>query len=264
MWNFNLEGHTITLSGRKLRIEEQLTEVLDLELGERSVLLKARNLEKNVVSLIRMRYQLDPRGFELISEDDKKKVLHIAEQEFLYECEAIQLLGDAGLGPKYADHLICYQPDWMPFPGGYGHFLVMTVPPGDNLDEISDELTNRQLDSIRTQLARILELLRKNSHKLVDQHPSYLNYDVRTNKLYLVDLTHLRETDPTAATSFPIDEESPYVEAFNLWRAPYRKPETGSRGGGSQAPRSDTSAGNRKAPSSDQLTKKENRPPWRH
>lgn len=45
----------------------------------------------------------------------------------------------------------------MPFPGGYGHFLVMTVPPGDNLDEISDELTNRQLDSIRTQLARILE-----------------------------------------------------------------------------------------------------------
>lgn len=79
MWNFNLEGRTITLSGRKLRIEEQLTEVLDLELGERSVLLKARNLEKNVVSLIRMRYQLDPRGFELISEDDKKKVLHIAD-----------------------------------------------------------------------------------------------------------------------------------------------------------------------------------------
>ncbi|PYI32286.1 hypothetical protein BP00DRAFT_435446 [Aspergillus indologenus CBS 114.80] len=228
MWAFNLENRIITLAGNKLRIEEQLTEVLDYELGERSLLLKARSLAANgSLSLIKMRYQLNPRGFEIDTEETRKEVLHIAEHEFLHECDAIKLLGVAGLGPKYVDHLMCSQPKWMPFPGGYGHFLVMEVPPGENLDEIWDELSDCQLEGIRTQLARILELLRQNGHKLVDQHPSYLNYDVETDKLYLVDLTHLRGTDPTAETSFPIDEESPYVEAFNLWRTPYHESEEG-------------------------------------
>lgn len=67
--------------------------------------------------------------------------------------------------------------------------------------------------------------MRQNNYKLVQQHPSYLNYDVRTDKLYLVDLAGLGFTDPNSRSSFPIDEESPYVEAFNIWRAPYRKPE---------------------------------------
>ncbi|OJJ95111.1 hypothetical protein ASPACDRAFT_1908436 [Aspergillus aculeatus ATCC 16872] len=261
MWSFNLEGRVITLGGRKLRIQEQLTEVLDLELGERSLLLKARNLESQALSLIRMRYQLDPRGFEMDTEEAKREVREIAENEFLHECDVIKLLGDAGLGPRYADHFMCWQPSWMPFPGGYGHFLVMAVPPGENLDEINDELTDRQLDGILTQLARILELLRKNGHRLIDQHPSYLNYDVGTKKLYLVDLTHLRGTDPASKTSFPIDEESPYVETFNIWRAPYRKPQERPKEASKAPPRSgDKSAGKK---SSDQPTKKENRPPWR-
>ncbi|PYH84650.1 hypothetical protein BO82DRAFT_329390 [Aspergillus uvarum CBS 121591] len=263
MWSFDLKGRVITLGERKLRIEDQLTEVLDQELGERSLLLKARNLESKAISLVRMRYQLNPRGFEMDTEDARREVRQIAEHEFLHECDAVKLLGEAGLGPKYFDHFMCSQPNWMPFPGGYGHFLVMTVPPGESLEEISDELTDRQLDGIRTQLARILELLRKNGHKLVDQHPSYLNYEVGTNKLYLVDLTHLRGTDPTSKTSFPIDEESPYVEAFNLWRAPYRKPQQGPKEASMAPPRlGDKSAG--RTQSSDQPTKKENRPPWRH
>ncbi|PYI12824.1 hypothetical protein BO99DRAFT_454773 [Aspergillus violaceofuscus CBS 115571] len=238
MWAFNLENRIITLAGNKLRIEEQLTEILDYEPGERSLFLKVRSLAANgSLSMIKMRYQLNPRGFEIDTEAAHKEVLHIAEQELLHECDAIQLLGEAGLGPQYIDHIMCSQPKWMPFPGGYGHFLVMEVPPGENLDGIWDELSDCQLEGIRTQLAPMLNianllrfwyrLLRQSGHKLVDQHPSYLNYDVETDKPYLVDLPHLRGTDPTAETSLPIDEESPYVEAFNLWRAPYRESEEG-------------------------------------
>ncbi|KAI9039398.1 P-loop containing nucleoside triphosphate hydrolase protein [Aspergillus affinis] len=90
--------------------------------------------------------------------------------------------------------------------------------------------------------------------QLIQQHPSYLNYDVRTNKLYLVDLAGLGFTDPNSRTSCLIDEESPYVEAFNLWRAPYKNPEKASEQA-AKTPSSDKPAGKR--PPSD-FTKKEN------
>lgn len=95
---------------------------------------------------------------------------------------------------------------------------------------------------------------------LSQQHPSYLNYDVRTDKLYLIDLADLEFTDPNSYKSPPIDEESPYVEAFNIWRAPYQKPERVPEQAGN-LPSSKRPVG--KNPPSDNI-KKENRPPWRH
>ena len=105
-------------------------------------------------------------------------------------------------------------------------------------------------------------MMRKNGYKLVQQHPSYLNYDAQTNKLYLMDLAALDFTDPK--TSFAIDEESPYVEAFNIWRAPYSKPAKGPTSGGmppDSTREKDPKPG--RMPPSDQFTKKENKPPWR-
>ncbi|RAK97939.1 uncharacterized protein BO80DRAFT_179776 [Aspergillus ibericus CBS 121593] len=240
MWAFSLEGRVFDIEGRKLKIEEQLSEVLDRRMGQRHVLAKARNIENKLPSLLKIRYQLNPKYFDF---DDPKEVLEIADQHYCHEVEATVLLGKAGLGPRYLAHETHYQPEWMPFPDGYVDFIVMQNPPGENVNEIQDELTDRQLASIRTQLAHILETMRKSDYKLVQQHPSYLNYDARTNRLYLIDLEGLAYTDSTSSTSFPVDEESPFVEAFNIWRAPYRKPE-------------------RVAPS-DQPIKKENRPPWK-
>lgn len=90
--------------------------------------------------------------------------------------------------------------------------------------------------------------MRTKGYVLVQQHAGYLNYEARTNKLYLVDLDGLGFSDPTSSTSFPIDEESPYVEAFNIWRAPYSKPEQDPKPG---------------VPPPYQPTKKENQRPTR-
>lgn len=84
---------------------------------------------------------------------------------------------------------------------------------------------------------------------------------MRTNKLYLIDLTGLGFTDLNGRTSFLIGEERPYVEAFDIWREPYYKLEKGP-GQAGKKPSSDKLAG-KKLPA-DQPTKKENRPPWRH
>ncbi|KAH8430854.1 uncharacterized protein LDX57_008518 [Aspergillus melleus] len=156
MRNFSLEGRIITLEGRKLKIEEQLTEVLDQRMGQRNVLVKTRNIESNIRSLIKMRYQLNPEDFEFVG-NDNVEIMKIAWEHFCNEVQAAKLLGEAGLGPQYVDNLSRVQPKWMAFPGGYVDFLVMKPASGENLDAILEELTDRQLASIRTQLAHILE-----------------------------------------------------------------------------------------------------------
>lgn len=87
--------------------------------------------------------------------------------------------------------------------------------------------------------------MRQNDYKLTEQHPSYLYYDARADRLYLVDLAGLGYTN--SATSYPIDEESPYVTAFNIWRKEYPKPKRTPKSGD--------------IPFSHQPIKKENQPP---
>ncbi|GKZ32311.1 hypothetical protein AbraIFM66950_001627 [Aspergillus brasiliensis] len=222
MWDFSFRGRVFDIDGKKLKVVKQLTEFLDFELGQRRVLTKVKNMENNLESLLKIRYQLDPEEFDF---DDPADAEELAEEHYCHEVQLTALLGERGLGPKYYKHETQLQEDWMPFPDGYIDLLVMQIPPGENVDDIQDELTDQQLGSIRTQLAHILEIMRKNGYKLVQQHPGYLNYDARTNNLYLVDLVALGFSDPDSSTSFPIDEESPYVEAFNIWREPYSKHE---------------------------------------
>lgn len=156
MWQFNLEGRIMNIDGKKLKIEEQLTEVLDQQLGQRSVLAKARNIENNITSLLRMRYELNPKDFGF-SADEYEMIMEDAQDCFLLEVQAIMLLHEAGFGPQHHEYIRLNQPEWMPFPGGYTDFIVMKIPPGENLDDIYDELTDSQLASIRKQLANILE-----------------------------------------------------------------------------------------------------------
>ncbi|CAK41143.1 hypothetical protein CBS115989_9123 [Aspergillus niger] len=246
MWDFSFTGRVFDIDGKKLMVLEQLTEFLDFELGQRRVLTRVINMENNLQSLLKICYQLDPEDFDLVDSAEAESAEELAEEHYCHEVQLTALLGERGLGPKYYHHETQFQEEWMPFPDGYIDFLVMQIPPGENVDVIQDELTDRQLESIRTQLAHILETMRKNGYKLVQQHAGYLNYEAQTNKLYLVDLDCLGFSGPKSSRSFPIDEESPYVEAFNIWRTPYSKPEQDQKPG---------------MPPPDQPTKKENQRP---
>ncbi|EHA25760.1 hypothetical protein ASPNIDRAFT_43826 [Aspergillus niger ATCC 1015] len=225
MWDFSFTGRVFDIDGKKLKVLEQLTEFLDFKLGQRRVLTRVINMESNLQSLLKIRYQLNPEDFDCDDSAEAELAEELAEEHYCHEVQLTAILGERGLGPEYYHHETQFQEEWLPFPGGYIDFLGMQIPPGENVDDVQDELTDRQLESIRTQLAHILETMRQNGYKLVQQHAGYLNYEAQTNKLYLVDLDCLGFSDPDSSTSFPIDEESPYVEAFNIWRAPYSKPE---------------------------------------
>ncbi|OJJ77948.1 hypothetical protein ASPBRDRAFT_113408 [Aspergillus brasiliensis CBS 101740] len=214
MWSFSFRDRVFDIENEYFKVVKQLTEDNDVGLGERKVLAVAKRLDKTY--LLKIRYQLDPEDCDL---EDPDEILKVAEQSYCHEVEAIDLLSTHGYGPKYHNHETQKQPAWMPFPGGYLEFIVMEFPPGENVDDIQDELTDSQRKSIRTQLAQMLELMRKNDYKLTEQHPSYLHYDARADRLYLMDLAGLGYTN--SATSYPIDEESPYVTAFNLWWKEY-------------------------------------------
>ncbi|RAH55258.1 hypothetical protein BO85DRAFT_499031 [Aspergillus piperis CBS 112811] len=240
MWSFSFRDRIFDIEGEDFKVVRQLTEDDDAEVGERKVLAIAKRQDKKY--LLKIRYQLDPEDCDI---EDLDKTLKVAEQHYCHEVEAIDLLSTHGYGPKYLNHETHEQPDWMPFPGGYLEFIVMEFPPGKNVDDIREELTDTQRRSIRKQLAHLLELMRQNDYKLTEQHPSYLHYDARADRLYLVDLAGLGYTN--SATSYPIDEESPYVTAFNIWRKEYSKPKRTPKSGD--------------IPLSHQPIKKENQPP---
>lgn len=157
MWDFSFTGRVFDIDGKKLMVLEQLTEFLDFELGQRRVLTRVINMENNLQSLLKICYQLDPEDFDLVDSAEAESAEELAEEHYCHEVQLTALLGERGLGPKYYHHETQFQEEWMPFSDGYIDFLVMQIPPGENVDVIQDELTDRQLESIRTQLAHILE-----------------------------------------------------------------------------------------------------------
>ncbi|KAE8332993.1 hypothetical protein BDV39DRAFT_199342 [Aspergillus sergii] len=206
IWNFDCTGTVIEFDGKEYKIKEQLTEVLAL----------AENTKTAVPHMVKIRYELNPKYFDFENPEEERE---IAIDHFSCEVVAAEGLGDAGYGPKYVAHWGQFQGLRWPFDGGAVFFLVMGTVPGEDVDEIRDELSDAQLASIRSQLARILEFMRKKGYKLEEQHPSFLRYDKAPDKLYLVDLTFIGFTDPNSETAIPVDNI--YVEAFNIWRYPY-------------------------------------------
>ncbi|KNG79960.1 hypothetical protein ANOM_011651 [Aspergillus nomiae NRRL 13137] len=216
IWDFDCTGSVMRFDDKELKLNEQLTEVLDDRMGQRHVLAFADDIKTEERYLVKIRYD------------------------------------DAGYGPKYVAHWGQFQGSGWPFYGGAVFFLVMGTVPGEDVDEIRDELSDRQLDNIRSQLARILELMRTNGYKLYEQHPSFLRYDKVADKLYLVELTFIGFTDPNSETSIPVTQDNVYVEAFNIWRYPYEEPP--------QAPQSPLSTQSL-YPAQSQDRSKENAPP---
>lgn len=152
MWSFSFRDRVFDIAGEDFKVVKQLTEEDDEELGQRKVQAIAKRLDQKY--LLKIRYQLDPKDCDL---DDPKEILEFSEQDFCHEAELTQLLSTHGYGPRYHNHETQNQPEWMPFPGGYLEFIVMDFPPGENVDEIQFDLTDRQRKSIRTKLANLLE-----------------------------------------------------------------------------------------------------------
>lgn len=139
----------------------------------------------------------------------------MAMYDFFHEIRMIQAVAAIGHGPAYITHISQTEGPTMPYPPGDTDFMTMKSVPGRNLDEIYDNLTDEQLESIRLQLARILEYalpflllfrpcefkepwpqclltlhasfnnrhLRQEGFLLTEQHPSLLQYDERNDKL---------------------------------------------------------------------------------
>ena len=81
----------------------------------------------------------------------------MAMYDFFHEIRMIQAVAAIGHGPPYITHISQTEGPSMPYPPCDTDFIVMRRVPGRNLDDIYDNLSDEQLESIRLQLARILE-----------------------------------------------------------------------------------------------------------
>lgn len=154
IWGFDCAGTVIKFDDKEIKVKEQLTETLDDIMGQQHVLALAENTKTAETHMVKIRYELNPKYFDF---DDPEEEKEIAIDHFSCEVHAAERLGNAGYGPKYVTHWRQIQGTGWPLDGGTVFFLVMGTVPGEDVDKIRDELSDRQLDSIRSQLARILE-----------------------------------------------------------------------------------------------------------
>ena len=77
------------------------------------------------------------------------------------------------------------QNEWMPYPGGQINYKVMTRVPGTDVDKIRDNLSARERQSIRSQLAKILEAMADKNRVLRTVDLSFLRYDRAKDKLWV-------------------------------------------------------------------------------
>lgn len=95
----------------------------------------------------------------------------------------INLLHQIGHGPKHIRSSYCIQPAGLPYPGEKISFTIMERVPGEDVNDLIDQLSTEERGSIRTQLAKILQEMADKDRILLEQHPSFLRYDRKNDKL---------------------------------------------------------------------------------
>lgn len=78
-------------------------------------------------------------------------------EDYIEEITLVEVVADIDHGPKYITHASQKAGPDLPCPNGGLHFIVMSRVPGEDLNDIYDSLNSDQLESIRSQLAYILE-----------------------------------------------------------------------------------------------------------
>lgn len=123
---------------------------------------------------------MDPSLFDIEDVEENKE---ISSRHVLFEIDLIERLGNIGHGPKLLDHARYNQTENHPCPGGTIYVIAMERIPGENVEDIEEDLSKTQLLSIRKQLAYILEEMRK-MHRVMDvEDSSFLQYDKKKDKL---------------------------------------------------------------------------------
>ncbi|EAU35598.1 predicted protein [Aspergillus terreus NIH2624] len=214
VWNFDLEGKICRIDKRTLVIEEQLTEVFNELQAQRHCLTLARDQDTDEPFLLKVRYDLHPKDFDHIT--DLKEHREIITDQYLGEADLVRTVHAIGHGPEFIANATRTQREGFPYPSLKKQLILMKRVPGEFLDEIWMDLSESQLNSIKTQIARIVEHMRVNGKALTEHHPAFLQYDAAADKVYLVDFTFWIDIDPDNIP--PIDEESIEVLAFNIWQ----------------------------------------------
>lgn len=91
IWDFDWTGVSLVIMDKRVKIEEQPTEVFDERMGLQLVLTHAHNIETGEHLFSKIRYELDPDplGFE-----NPEKVKEIAKKKkhFLHEVSIAKLV----------------------------------------------------------------------------------------------------------------------------------------------------------------------------
>ncbi|KAF4218260.1 hypothetical protein CNMCM8980_005490 [Aspergillus fumigatiaffinis] len=228
-WEFDLTNRVRTILGRPIQIEEQLAEVPDPRFAEMQVLTLARYMDDNQEIMLKIRYELRPESFGIRDQAYLQTMRERADDDYLEEVKLVEDVAEIGNGPAYLAHVTQRAGDMFPYPDGTVNFIIMTRVSGENVARIFLTLSNEQLESIRKQLAFILEHMRQRMFVLAHQSPHFLRYDRLTDTLYIVDFSYMSFTNPNAPASNPITVDHMYVLGFDIWHRGEFEP--GRRGG---------------------------------
>lgn len=90
--------------------------------------------------------------------EDVEENNKICDDHYLLELDTVQIVEEINCGPKLLDWATHDPGDpEMPYPPGVVDIIIMSRVPGEILGDIYQDLSDRQLRSIRTQLTHILE-----------------------------------------------------------------------------------------------------------
>ncbi|GFF95207.1 hypothetical protein IFM53868_07905 [Aspergillus udagawae] len=228
-WRFDLTNRVRIILGRPILIEEQLTELPDPRYSERQVLTLARYTDTDEPVMLKIRYELRPESFGIRDPEYLPVMRQWAQEHYLEEVKLVEDVEEIGHGPAYLAHATQRAGEMFPYPDGTVNFIVMTRVPGDNVARIFRTLSKDQLESIRRQLAFILEHMQQRWFVLSVQSPHFLRYDKANNKLYIIDYSYMTFADPNDPDSLPITVDDMYVLAFDIWRGSEFKPRSRGR-----------------------------------
>jgi hypothetical protein len=102
-------------------------------------------------------FRLRPESFGIRDQEYLQTMRERADDDYLEEVKLVEDVAEIGHGPAYLAHVTQRAGDMFPYPDGTVNFIIMTRVSGENAARIFLTLSNEQLESIRKQLAFILE-----------------------------------------------------------------------------------------------------------
>ncbi|KAI9770960.1 MAG: hypothetical protein M1840_002664 [Geoglossum simile] len=133
-----------------VRLSHGLSEHYVDNLGE--CVIVAQGKATGIDETVTVKLRADPK---LVRVDDRNR--HVAFEDFVLECAALEDSTDSGHTPRFLGAGTTWQDSSMPYPDGYIHAIVMSTVPGQNVQQILLDLSESERDTIRVQLASVLE-----------------------------------------------------------------------------------------------------------